>query len=399
MASIDDLITPLTVDEVRESIYVVLATLGVNTTVWKPGAVVRTIIAALAVLVSALSALMAQIARSGFLELAEGPWLELVAFYVYGVTKQKATFAAGPVLLSNAGAGVFTFDPGDLTFSAGGILFRNTATVNVAAFQTNISVGVAAVEAGAASTAFAGEIDEIVPPIANLSVVNAVAIIGLDEESDPALRAKCYDKLGSLSPFGPADAFSYAAKIAARADGTPIGVNRIRIVKDGIGGLDIYVATPTGGVTGNANDALTDLGAVNESIQRNAAGLNDTARVHSAIEKTLHVSYSIWLYNDSGLTQAQIEAAVQSELAAYVPVQPVGGNIVGVNSGKIFRRALEAVVGRAHVNDKHLNIADVSVFVPNVDFDLAINEVAVLGSVNSNDIVQIPPAGSAGIVV
>jgi hypothetical protein len=91
---LDELTTPLTTDQVKARIYATLASVGVSTTSWKPGAVVRTMIAACAIVMAALSELTANIARSGFLELAEDKWLALVAHHVYGVDKVYATFAA-----------------------------------------------------------------------------------------------------------------------------------------------------------------------------------------------------------------------------------------------------------------------------------------------------------------
>jgi hypothetical protein len=106
--SIDELITPLETEEIKTSVYSALATVGVTTTTWKPGAVVRTIIAIVAVILHALSVLVSNIARSGFLALASGTWLALKARYDYAVEKQEAEFASGTVLVSNASGGVCT---------------------------------------------------------------------------------------------------------------------------------------------------------------------------------------------------------------------------------------------------------------------------------------------------
>ena len=48
--TLEELITSMTVDEAKTAIYDALAARGVTTTGWKPGAVVRTIIAALAII-------------------------------------------------------------------------------------------------------------------------------------------------------------------------------------------------------------------------------------------------------------------------------------------------------------------------------------------------------------
>src|SRR5690349_21273415 len=98
--SLDELVKPMTATEVRESIYRGMGLVGVNTTTWKPGAVVRTMVVVTSIVMSAFSNLIASIARSGFLELAEGRWIDLVAWYVYRVKRPEATFATGNYTLT-----------------------------------------------------------------------------------------------------------------------------------------------------------------------------------------------------------------------------------------------------------------------------------------------------------
>src|SRR5690606_14818917 len=88
-------------------------------------------------------------------------------------------------------------------------------------------VDVIAFEAGSASSSSAGEITEIVTTMLQVTCSNPVALIGRDEESDPALRQRCRDSLGALSPNGPQAAYEYWAKSALRADGQPVNVNRV----------------------------------------------------------------------------------------------------------------------------------------------------------------------------
>ena len=94
-----------------------IAATGTKTTNWKPGAVVRTIVAVLAFVLAAFSVLTSLLAKSGFLELSSGAWLTLVARYVYGVERDTGSFATGFVTLDNAGGGVYSGDPDDLLFT------------------------------------------------------------------------------------------------------------------------------------------------------------------------------------------------------------------------------------------------------------------------------------------
>jgi hypothetical protein len=393
----DDLTTPLTVADVKASIYRVMATIGVSTTGWKPGAVVRTIVAANAIVIAALSNLIALIARSGFLELAAGAWLTLVAFFTYNVTRIEATFASGNVTLNNTGGGVYSLGPGDLILSnpATGKTYRNTSPVSVGALQVGIVVPVAAIEAGAASTALPNEITGFVTPLLGVNSTNPLAVVGFDAEEDPALQARCSDKLGSLSPNGPPDAYSFVARSALRADGSPVGVTRVRSIPDGLGGIDVYLATPSGGLTGTVGDLSTDLGAADDLLQRSATPLAVTARVHAASPVVIPVTYEIWLYNDGGLTSLQIQDAIGVELANFMAVQPIGGNAIDVDPGKVFVSAISAVVGRARLRptdpaSPRLAIFRVAITDPATDTVIAAGQVPVLGAVSSIGIHLLP---------
>lgn len=389
--SLDQLTTPLTREQVQTKIYDVLATIGVTTTTWKPGAVVRTMIAACAIVLAALSVLVSRIARSGFLELAEGAWLALVARHVFGEEKIYATFAEGEITLTNAGGGIYDYDADEVTFRnpTTGAQYRNTASLHLDALGS-ATIPIRAIEAGAASSSSPGSITELVTPLNGVTCSNAFGVVGRDEDEDPALRARAQEKLGSRSPFGPWDAYTYAAKRATRADGSLVGVTRVRTVKDGMGGITVYVATSSGEVTGTAADPSTDLGAVEEAIQRRAAPLTITADTESATPVIVPVTYSAWTYNTSGLTETQIKDAIAARLLTFISEQPIGGNKVGMSPGYIYRDAIAAVIGSALPQIFHVVIT-----WPAADVALTVSQVAVLGTVTATAITHVPPPEGA----
>jgi hypothetical protein len=390
--SLDDLTTPVTRAEVQASIYDVLDIVGVNTTSWKPGAVVRTMIAAVAVVLSAYSTLQAKIAASGFLPLASGDWLTLVARYVYEVERIEATFATGEITLTNSGGGVYPGDPDDLIFTnpSTGKTFRNTEAFNIAALGT-VTLDLQATEAGSSSTSAPGAISELTTTLLGVTCSNALAVVGHDAELDPALRARCSEKLGSLSPFGPWDSYAYAVRNAVREDGTSIGVTRFRIDKDGTGHVYVYLATDSGAVPGTVGDLSTDLGIADEAIQQNAAPLAVTAVVASATPVTVSVTYEVWLYNTSGNTDAEVEALIATRLSVFMAGQPIGGNIIPPAAGKVFVDAI-----RAQIAGTLPEIFHVVVTVPGADVTLALTEVAVLGTPTVTAVHQIPPPEGFG---
>jgi len=398
MLSLDELTTPLTVDEVRASIYEALASVGVSTTTWKPGAWPRTVITGCSIVLSAMSSLTATIARGGFLELAEGSWLDNKAHYDYAVDRRPATFAEGAVTLTNASGGVYALDPGDLiVFNADTKqTYRNTAAIALGALTTLADVPIRAVEAGAASSAAPNTITFLETVLAGVSVTNPLALVGMDAELDAELRTRCLEKLGSLSPMGPWDAYTYAAKNATRAaDGSNVGVTRVRTSRDGYGNVWAYVATATGGVTGVVGDPSTDLGAVDEAIQHDAAPLAVTAHTVSATSLPVPVSYTIWVYS-TGATKAQIETAVAANLTLFFQDEPIGGNVIGADPGKVFRTALEAAIGATYYPPDSLvplPIFRVVINAPAVDVVVGVNEVPVLSTVTPVVNIVTPPEG------
>jgi len=398
MLLLDDLTTPLTRDEVSLSIYEALASVGVSTTTWKAGAWPRTVITGCAIVLSGLSSLTALIARNGFLELSEGAWLDLKAHYDYDVDRREATFAEGAVTLTNTSGGIYALDPDDLIVFNPDTkkTYRNTAPLTLGALTTLTDVPIRAVEAGADSSAAPGTIRELETVLAGVTVSNPFALVGLDPELDPELRTRSLEKLGSLSPMGPWDAYTYAAKTAVRlADGSNVGVTRVRTSRDGYGNVWAYVATATGAVLGDAEDPTTDLGAVNEAIQRSAAPLAVTAHTVSATALPVPITYTVWVYN-TGATVAQIQTAIADNLTLFFQDEPIGGNVIGAATGQIYRTALEAAIGATYYPPKSLvplPIFRIAISVPAADVVVGVNEVPVLGTVTGTINIVTPPEG------
>lgn len=371
----NDLTKPVTREEWLASMHRVLGIVGTDVTTWKAGAVARTTLSITAWALAAGSTLVAEIAKSGFLELARGKWLDLVAWYVFRVKRPEATFAPGEVTLTNTGGGIFDLDPEDLVVknSATGKLFRNTEAFSLGIGET-ITIPIVAIEAGSASTSPANTIDSIESPaLQDVTVANAKAVVGEDAATDPELRTLCLAKTGSLSPNGPRDAYVFAAREAKRADGSSVGVKRVAVIKDGYGGVRVICATSTGGVTGDADDPATDLGAVQASIEEIAATLNDIAEAESALERAVNVTYESWVLSSASIVAATLEGQIETKLAEFLSTQPIGGYYIG-GQGKIYVDALESTI-RATLPEIFRAVVDGG------DQSLDSNEVAILGTV------------------
>lgn len=371
--TLDELVEPLTLEEARASIYATLATKGVTTTTWKPGAVVRTIIAALAILVVAFSRLQALVGKSGFLELSEGDWLTEVARNVYGVERDLGSFATGNVELDNASTNVYSGVAGDLVFAHAttGKTYRNTAAFSVGSLALNVLVPVQADELGSGSNANPGTITVMKTPLAGVTATNPTALVGNDVEADPALRTRSREKTGVLSPMGPRDAYAYVAKSVKRADGSSVGVTRVKTVPDGVGGVTVYIADADGPVAG------PDVTLVADAIHKLVEPLSITPNVQSAVAKLIVPTYTLWVRDTSGMSNADIAAAVQTKLTDWLATQPIGGWIKPTQPGRVYLDAIRGVIVSTLGNDLTI---DVDLTVPAADVDILSNEAPVLGT-------------------
>lgn len=377
MSTLDELTTPLTRDEARDAIYAAIASLGVDVTSWKPGAAMRATISGVAIVLSALSKLQALIAASGFLARAEGDWLTLVAKYVYGVDRIEGTFATGNVTLTNGGGGVFAIGVGDLVVAHEdtGKTYRNTAAFTLHASET-LDIAVQADELGSASTATPDKITEFVTTLLQVTVTNESSLVGLDEEDDQTLRLRCAEKLGTLSPNGPRDAYAFIARSATRADGTSIGVTRVKTVADGAGNLTVYVADDDGPITGTVGDLDTDLGRVDDAIQRLAAPLAVAATTVSASAHLIAITYSLWIRDTTGASNSDIQDAIALKLTEYLATSPIGGHVISPATGTIYKSTLEAVIGSVYPAET----LKITVSVPAGDVSIADSEAPVVGT-------------------
>jgi phage-related baseplate assembly protein len=388
MVTLDDLMTPLTLDEARQSIYDVGVNLGLSTTSWKPGAVVRTILALVAVIAVAVSTVVALIARAGFLEYATGAWLTLLSRDRYKIERIAATFATGEVTLTNTKGGVYNADPREY-------VFQNPTTKrtywNSAAFTlgsgtegspTVLTIPIVAVEAGSASTSAPGTITGLVTPMNGVAVTNAASVVGVDDETDDQLRVRDDASLDALSPFGPEGAYLAAARSACRADGSNIGVTRVRVSDPSeYGDVAVIVATASGGVTGPVGTEGTDLWYVNKAIQENAVPHGITASVASATTQAIAITYDLFVYTTDSRTADELKAVVLAALTAWMPTRPIGGD----DGGKIYQSAIRSMIMNAVALARGSSVVNYAfrcdVSLPAGDTALSAGQIATLGTV------------------
>lgn len=385
--NLSDLLQPLTRTDVEASIYEVLTILGVDAGRWKTTSVVRAAIRGCSVVLASLSTLQARIARLGFLEHSEGPWLTLLAHHVYAVDRIQATFGAGELTLTNSGGGIFAFDPDDLIFAnpSTGSTYRNTGSVSVGALAT-VVIPIQAIEAGSGSSSGVGEISSLVTTVLGLSASNAAPLVGTDEESDSALRARCQEKLGSLSPFGAWDSYTFALRSATRPDGTNLSITRVRILRDGYGNVELWVAGPSGAISDP-----DDIEIANAAIAEAATPLCVTAVASSATNTPVDVTYEVWLYDTSTFDDDQIKVKIEDALDAFFAAQPIGGNVVS-GTGRVYVNGI-----RSAIFDALPEVFQALVTEPAADVEFTHSDVAVRGEATATAIHREPrPEGFGG---
>lgn len=224
-------------------------------------------------------------------------------------------------------------------------------------------------------------------PLPGVSVTNPHTLHGTDPETDAQLRARCRDSLSLLSANGPVGAYRYVARSARGEDGEPIGVTRVKTVADGYGGLDVFVATPSGFVSGDAEDPETDLGIVQREIRERVEPPNVTASVKSATPKTISVDYELSI-EKGPLTGAALESHIAHALASAMAECPIGGIAMpgvpnGVPASWIKLTIAQALRANAGADGVYTGLLDLKVTLPASDVPLAPHEAPALGSVNA----------------
>jgi uncharacterized phage protein gp47/JayE len=385
--TITQLITTPTRDEIFDQLITWLVNMGLPADQWRRGGVARSILRVVASSYIVLATMITLIAKAGFLDTATGDFLTLLAYYVYGVTRQQATFASGEILATNAGGGTFILGIGDLVVqnTITKKTYKNTIALTLSPGDTDIPIEVEATELGTASNATAGQVTTLVTSLDGVTVTNATPILGIDAWTDEILRAACLAKRGALSLLGPRGAYEFAIRTALN-DGSPVNVNRWSISPSSSKGIvTIVLASPTGAVT------VGDEAAVEERIEEIARP--DTVRVNtsSASVGSSAKSLIVWAKAVDGLSAAEIEELVQAAVDGMVSVYPIGGfKKPPSTAGFLYDDEI-----RASANGAHPSIFSVET-TPDTDISVPDGTVAAL-TLSAIDvrIVTVPTGGAA----
>lgn len=372
MLTLQQLVQPLTPNQLWQVITRQLAKRGIDTTNWKPGAVVRTIFAIVSTIFASFSSWSSASISSMFLTLARGDWLAAKAHYDYSTDKFFAQPASGSINIVNSGPGVYTFDPDDLTFTLtktnpdGSLIvftYHNTATISIPSGSPTptspIAVPIECETAGTATSIPPGAALTLTPAYGGLTVSVPTAVNGSDDEADQQLINRAQLAASAISPDGPSEAYVAIALGVKRANGTVIATQAKAIPGTPvIGGtpVNVYVGGNSGGITGDplVFDGTSDLGLINLAIQTNTVPLGQTAYVFSASTKAIAIKYTVYGTKNTTLSVADIKACIegatgqQGAVPAYFASFPMGG-YPDPNGGdnKMFVDSIESVIEQA----------------------------------------------------
>lgn len=352
--SLSSLIASLPQSQILAKLITYMKALDVDVSTWGSGDPTRSVMSAIASRWAEWEAPgtgFPSMIAGGLLGLAAAPWLDQLGTQNYNTTRNAATFAeCTQQIVNSTGVNFGTIGAEDVTFqnpsAPGNPTFRNTQSFVLGPFQT-VTVTVEAELAGSGSNSIVGAINTIVSPqMTGVTTSNTTAAIGQDEESDAAYTARCQLKFASVSPAGPSDAYKYAITTPSlQSDGSnQTNVTRVRVIDNSAyGDAIIFVAGAAGAVGGS------DVTKAQNTIEAvvNPAIIN--GQVISATNAVQPVTYELWLYEDIGLTSAQIQTNISNALTAAIAALDIGGPIIPpATSGFLYvdwlkARIIEAV--------------------------------------------------------
>ncbi|NUP11212.1 MAG: hypothetical protein HOW73_34635 [Polyangiaceae bacterium] len=375
MTNLEDLVKALSEAELRKFLLTTLALLGFPTASWHLGGVYRTIIALFAKVCAPFTNLQVALAKSGFLDYATEKLLDVVAEQVYGVPREQARFAVGPLTLNNTAGGLFTFNAEEFRVfnPVSKKVYRNKVGFTLNPLQTGLVIEIEAVEVGSASSSEADTITELETVANGVEVTNAIAIFGVDKETDGSLRERCRLKLGSFSPNGPADAYAYVARTPSINGG--VVVNRTNPVPDSdTGESTLYVAGPSGAIL------PSDVAKIQDACDVTCTPLGFDCTIASATNLVIDVEATVWFPSSLNLTPADVKTAIEAHMTAWLAGLPIGGYFITLG-GRIYEDAIEGELRNAKIGDTPITLITTSLLEPAGNVVVADNEVPVPGTV------------------
>jgi uncharacterized phage protein gp47/JayE len=366
--TIAELVASATASQVYTSALAICTSLQLPVTSWQAGDPSRSVMHVLAAMFETRDSAAASYAQSAFLDSATGTWLTIVAKQVYNIDRETAEPAAGSVVLTNTGGGVYYWDASDLTFRSTitDKVYHSTSSGSLTTVGGTATVTFSADEEGTDPTLGVNELDELVTSLPGVVITSSTAAQGTDEESDEDLRQRCRDSLAALSPNGPWDAYRYVATSSDLTGNTE--TTRVYVDSDSTPGtVSVYCAGPTGAVSGGAATAVQtafDTYCVPLTIVGNAYVANNVSQ---------NVNVTVTLKSTIGVEETDAETAIADAITSMMSDYPIGG-VGGYFYQDAIRSAIFSVYGQT-------DTVKIVFTTPTGDVALDIDEVIVAGTI------------------
>lgn len=339
-ATLFDLIAIPTQDDFVRQRLQLLAVQNFPIAAWQPGGVAETLIETEAIIDADQARLVPVLCASGFLDYAQGAWLDLKAESDYDEFRKPAVATIGRVRVADVGGvGPLDIDAGDLVvLGPNGEEYQATADFTVP-LNGSVSVPVQARQLGSQGNVGVNTIQVFGTDHPGLSVSNVVyqngswiTKLGADAESDEDLAERCRLKWSALGSGSNSEAYRYHA----------LSIDGIRRAKATEGGaLDGRVEVLVAGSTGPATDEA--YAACNALIQeKRPLGIRVTAVNAYAYPVTMQGVVKV---RASFLATAR--ALVNANLLAYLQRLDLGETF-------LVSQAIEEIMAPAGVVDVRL---------------------------------------------
>jgi hypothetical protein len=194
--------------------------------------------------------------------------------------------------------------------------------------------------------------------------------------------------MAALSPLGAKEAFNYIA-MTPEFSATATPITRAKTFGDpATGEVTTYLATASGAPIAG------DVDIVQAAFDEWAEPWGTDSTAAAAAEVVIDGTYEVWV--KSGLTEAQILAAIDTALAVFLEEVDIGGTVISPATGMIYKDSLSVVVATATLDGlpegQTLGVKRAIFILANVDEDtdadgvddaigMAQSEVAVLGTI------------------
>jgi uncharacterized phage protein gp47/JayE len=340
---------------------------------FNPGSVVRTLLEANASEIAELYVQMLQ----GIMDA-----IPVATFMAFGFAPLPAAAATGAVVFSRtATSNSGTIPAGTVVSATSGVTFETAAAVNLAIGQATANAMVRCTQVGLIGNVPANTITALTGQIGTTGI-NAVTnpdefTNGLDAESTESRRSRFQEYIATLAR-GTKAAVEYGAKTSALVDSGGVVVERVMTVRciefdDNslveIGSIRVVIDNGAGGASAELVEHTQQvIDGYLDADSRYVAGWKAAgivATVEAVSQKLVNVTEVVTVL--SGYTAATVRAAVLSAQRAYVATLSIGASLI---RSELIAAAM-AVPG----------VYNCRVTTPAADVAIAINEIAVLGTV------------------